>query len=143
VLPAGLTFGESQLSYLLRAGALSAPLLVLTAVGHLLSAAIPLAGRWKGGIIIPMFLVGYCLGQAALVAGGHGGGSLTLTVALMVACNVGMTKTPLGSTLVVAQSAGVVQLPAMLTAGLVSLALTSRVAFIGNQRHRDPRVSHT
>lgn len=140
-LPVGLTFGEAQMSQLLRTAALSAPLLALIAVGHLLSAAIPLAGRWKGGIIIPMFLVGYCLGRAALVATGHGGGPLTLAVALMVACNVGMTKTPLGSTLVVAQSAGVVQLPAMLIAALISLALTSRVAFVGNQRHRSP-ASH-
>jgi H+/Cl- antiporter ClcA len=140
-LPAGLTFGEAQMSQLLRTAALSAPLLALIAVGHLLSAAIPLAGRWKGGIIIPMFLVGYCLGRAALVGTGHGGDPLTLAVALMVACNVGMTKTPLGSTLVVAQSAGVVQLPAMLIAALTSLGLTSRIAFVGNQRHRSP-ASH-
>lgn len=87
-----------------------------------------------------MFLVGYCLGRAAPVGTGHGG-SLTLAVALMVACNVGMTKTPLGSTLVVAQSASVVQLPAMLIAALTSLGLTSRITFVGNQRHRSP-ASH-
>jgi H+/Cl- antiporter ClcA len=137
LIPTSLTYGETQLGALATTAAITAPLLVLTAVGHLLSAAIPLAGRWRGGIIIPMFLVGYCLGRAAMAANGHGTGPLTFAVCMMVACNVGMTKTPLGSTLVVAQSTGVIQLPAMLLAALVCLPLTTRVTFIGNQRHRE------
>jgi H+/Cl- antiporter ClcA len=148
LVPTGLTFGEAQLGTLATTAEVTVPLLVLTAVGHLLSAAIPLAGRWRGGIIIPMFLVGYCLGRAALAVAGHGAGPLTFAVCMMVACNVGMTKTPLGSTLVVAQSTGVIALPAMLIAALVCLSLTTRVTFIANQGHRreqpatknDPRV---
>ena len=143
LVPTGLTFGQDQLGTLVTTAAITAPLLVLTAGGHLLSAAIPLSARWRGGIIIPMFLVGYCLGRAVLVASGHGAGPLTFAVCMMVACNVGMTKTPLGSTLVVAQSTGVIALPAMLVAALVCLSLTTRVTFIGNQRHRHEATAPT
>jgi H+/Cl- antiporter ClcA len=142
LIPTGLTFGEAQLGTLATTTAVTAPLLVLTAIGHLLSAAIPLSSRWRGGVIIPMFIVGYCFGRAAMVASGHGAGPLTFAVCMMVACNVGMTKTPLGSTLVVAQSAGVIALPAMLLAALVCLPLTTRVAFIGNQRPRQEPAVH-
>lgn len=142
LFPDALTFGEAQLATLTTTAAVTAPLLVLIGAGHLLSAAVPLAARWRGGIIIPMFLVGYCLGRAATVASGHGAGPLTFAVCMMVACNVGMTKTPLGSTLVVAQSTGVIQLPAMLLAALVCLSLTTRVRFIGGQRHRDAPAAH-
>jgi H+/Cl- antiporter ClcA len=59
--------------------------------------------------------------------------------ALMVACNVGVTKTLVGSTLVVAEMGGMPLLPPVLVAGMVSLFLTSRVSMIETQRDRwDP-----
>ena len=57
--------------------------------------------------------------------------------ALMVATNVGVTKTPLGSTLIVAEMAGYASLPSSLIAALVSLLLTSRVGMIDTQRTRE------
>ena len=54
----------------------------------------------------------------------------------MVACNVGVTKTPIGSTLVVTEMAGMAVLPSTLLAALVSLMLTSGVAMIDSQRTR-------
>lgn len=136
-LPNGLTFGEEQLGDLARTAAPSAVALVLIAAGHLLSAAFALAGRWKGGIIIPMFLVGYCVARATAILAGHGGDYVVGAVCMMAACNVGMTKTPLGSTLVVAQMTGIQMFAPVLLASLVSLVLSSRVSFIGGQRHRD------
>src|SRR5262249_37447792 len=53
--PDGLTFGESQVAGWVRAPGMAASVLVLAGAGHLLSAAVALAGRWKGGIIIPLF----------------------------------------------------------------------------------------
>lgn len=54
----------------------------------------------------------------------------------MVAANVGVTKTPLGSTLVVSEMAGLALLPTTLIAAMVSLALTSDVGLIDTQRRR-------
>ena len=59
-----------------------------------------------------------------------------LAAALMVACNVGVTKTPLGSTLVVTEMAGMALLPSTLLAAVVSLVLTSSVGLIDSQRRR-------
>ncbi len=138
VLPSSLTFGEAQLGRLVIASAVAGAMLVAVAVGHLLSAAITLAGRWKGGIIIPMFLVGYCLGRVTALWTGPHGHSIVLAASMMVACNVGMTKTPLGSTLVVAQMTGLGNLPPLLIAALTSLVLSQRVTFVRGQRHREP-----
>ncbi|HYR63943.1 MAG TPA: hypothetical protein VET24_15095 [Actinomycetota bacterium] len=59
---------------------------------------------------------------------------VVLMLALMAAANVGVTKTPLGSWLIVAQMAGLRLLPPVLIASLVALLLTSRVSMIETQR---------
>jgi H+/Cl- antiporter ClcA len=60
--------------------------------------------------------------------------------ALMVACNVGVTKTVVGSTLVVAEMGGMPLLPPALIAGVVALFLTSRVSMIETQRDREGEI---
>lgn len=134
--PYALTFGEDQLGELSGKPTAGIHLLVLTAFLHLVSAAVCVAGRWRGGIIIPMFLVGYCLGRTGAVVAGLPHDSVVLAMSMMVACNVGMTKTPLGSALVVSQMTGIRLLPPLLAAALVSLCLTPRVGFVGGQRSR-------
>ena len=56
----------------------------------------------------------------------------------MVALCVGVTKTPLGSTLVVTEMAGLVLLPTTLVAAVVALVLSGRRGLIDSQRDRDP-----
>jgi len=68
---------------------------------------------------------------------GHDGWYLVLATSMMVACNTGMTKTPLGSALVVSEMTAVSLVPPLVIAALVSLFLTSGVAFVGGQRHRE------
>jgi H+/Cl- antiporter ClcA len=57
--------------------------------------------------------------------------------ALMAAANCGVTKTPLGSTLVVAEMAGLRLVPPVLIASMVALFLTSQVGLIHTQRERE------
>jgi H+/Cl- antiporter ClcA len=59
-----------------------------------------------------------------------------LVVGLMVACNVGVTKTPLGSVLVASEMGGLTLLPTTLIASIVALVLTSNVSLIDSQRQR-------
>ena len=63
--------------------------------------------------------------------------SLSATITL-AAANVGVTKTPIGSTLVVTEMAGVHLLPTTLLAAVVALFLTSEVSLIHTQRERTP-----
>jgi H+/Cl- antiporter ClcA len=132
--PYALTNGELQINHLDFVGATVLTLLV-AAVAKLAAAAVCVATGWRGGFIIPLFFIGFALGQAA---DGHIGNGSTwvLAAGLMVACNVGVTKTPLGSTLVVTEMSGAALLPTTLIAALVSLALTSQVNLIHTQRRR-------
>jgi len=132
--PLALTNGEVQIDHL-TAPKVAAGTLVLAAAMKLLASAVAMATGWRGGFIIPLFFVGFCLGRATQ---GHlpGGSSWVLAAALMVAVNVGVTKTPLGSTLVVTEMAGMTLLPTTLIAALVALVLTSPVNLIDSQQQR-------
>jgi H+/Cl- antiporter ClcA len=55
----------------------------------------------------------------------------------MAAANCGVTKTPLGSTLVVTEMAGLRLLPPVLIASVVALFLTSGVSLLHSQRRRE------
>lgn len=136
VSPYALTFSKLQLRHLGRVEVITVGALALAAATKLAAAAVSMAGGWKGGFIIPMFFSGYCLGRiGAEVLPGHPNGTV-LAVCLMVAINAGVTKTPLGSTLVVTEMVGLRLFPPALIAGLVSFFLTSNVYLIKSQRRR-------
>jgi H+/Cl- antiporter ClcA len=132
--PYALTYGEAQLGYVVTTE-LALTTLGLAVVAKLLASSITLASGWKGGFIIPLFFVGACLGRAGHVLLPHTNEAV-LIAALMVACNVGVTKTPLGSVLVVTEMAGLALLPTTLIASVVALVLTSNVRMIESQRRR-------
>jgi H+/Cl- antiporter ClcA len=54
----------------------------------------------------------------------------------MASINAGVTKTPLGSTIVVSEMAGLLLLPTTLIATVVALLLTSGHGVIASQRQR-------
>jgi len=132
--PYALTFGEHQLSELLDArvavGALAVALLAKFA-----GTVVALASGWKGGFIIPLFFVGAVAGQIVhqLVPGTN---ESVLMACAMVALCVGVTKTPIGTTLVVTEMAGLLLLPVTLIAAVVALLVSERVSVIETQRPR-------
>ena len=135
--PYALTFSELQLMHLGVLETVSVATLLLAVLAKLLAVAVSMAGGWKGGFIIPMFFSGYCLGRAGShFLPGHPN-AVILAVCLMVAINVGVTKTPLGSTLVVTEMTGLRLLPPALVSGLLSFYLTSNVYLIESQQRRD------
>lgn len=88
-----------------------------------------------GGFIIPLFFVGFCVGEA-LAPHLPGVTDWPFVLGVMIAANVGVTKTPLGSTLVVTEMAGSALLPSALIAAIVGLVLTSSLNVIESQRER-------
>jgi H+/Cl- antiporter ClcA len=105
-------------------------------LAKLCGTTVTLSSGWRGGFIIPLFFMGVALGRF-----GHtvfpGSNEVVLMAALMAAANCGVTKTPLGSTLVVTEMAGLRLLPPVLIASLVALFLTSQVSLIHSQRERE------
>lgn len=136
--PYALTFAEEQIDPLL-ASSLGVGALVLVAVAKLVASAVTVTSGWRGGFIIPLFFVGAALGKAgaALVPSA---GEVVLVAALMAAINAGVTKTPLGSTIVVSEMAGLLVLPTTLLATMVALLLTSGTGVISSQRERTGSV---
>ena len=132
--PYALTFGEEQIA-VISAGDLTIAALIGAGLAKLLASALIVTAGWRGGFIIPLFFVGACFGAA--LADGFDLDRGIVMAAVMVATNVGVTKTPLGSTLIVAEMAGLTTLPSTLIAALVALLLTSRVGMIDTQRTRE------
>ncbi len=132
--PYALTFGEGQLGGLLSV-APAASFLAIAALAKFCGTTLTLSSGWKGGFIIPLFFIGACLGRLAHVAFPQTN-EIVLMAALMAAANAGVTKTPLGSALVVAGMTGLRLLPTTLIATIVALALTHRVSVIETQRSR-------
>ncbi|MDQ1426608.1 MAG: hypothetical protein QOK39_84 [Acidimicrobiaceae bacterium] len=132
--PYALTFGEAQINPLVARQALVA-VLVVAAAAKLCGTAITLASGWRGGFIIPMFFIGVAVGRLVhlLVPSTN---EVVMMAAFMAAINVGVTKTPLGSTLVVSEMAGLQLLPTTLIAAMVALFLTSQVGLIHTQQER-------
>ena len=132
--PYALTFGEGQIQHVATSRIAIATLL-FAALIKLVSSSTILSAGWRGGFIIPLFFMGAVLGSAGAQAF-HVDAIVAMT-ATMAACNVGVTKTPLGSALVVAEMAGLRLLPSTFLASVVALFLTSRVSMIEAQRTRE------
>jgi H+/Cl- antiporter ClcA len=131
-----LTYGEAQINEILHHHSGAIAFFALAALAKLAGTSVTLSSEWRGGFIIPLFFMGVCVARAL-----HGilpsSNEAVLIAALMVAANVGVTKTPLGSTLVVTEMGGLRLLPTTLIAAMVALLLTSEVSLIHTQRERD------
>lgn len=133
--PYALTFGEGQTQFVATTTKLALGMLLVAALAKFVASSMIVSAGWRGGFIIPMFFIGAALGSAGATA--FGVNRVVAMAAMMAAINVGVTKTPFGSTLVVAEMAGLRLLPPVLIASLVSLFLTSRVSMIDTQRERE------
>ncbi len=137
--PYALTYGEGQIQTVASTAKLAVATLLLAVLAKFLASSMIVSSGWRGGFIIPMFFLGVALGSAGHeVLGVH---RVVAMAAMMAAVNVGVTKTPFGSTLVVAEMAGLRLLPPVLLASIVSLFLSSPFAMIETQRARDPMAT--
>ncbi len=139
--PYALTFGEAQINPLVARKAL-VTILIVAAVAKLCGTAVTLSSGWRGGFIIPMFFIGVALGRLShlLLPSTN---EVVMMAAFMAAINVGVTKTPLGSTLVVTEMAGLQVLPTTLIAAMTALFLTSQIGLIHTQQERQGAYSES
>jgi H+/Cl- antiporter ClcA len=131
-----LTFGEAQINEIIGKHGGTVAFFALAALAKFAGTSVTLSFEWRGGFIIPLLFMGACLGRAlhGLVPGTE---EAVLIAAFMAAANTGVTKTPLGSTLIITEMTGLRLLPTTLLAVIVSFALTSEVGLIHTQRERD------
>ena len=129
-----LTYGETQVNTVI-ASQFSIGALAVIAFAKFLGTSVTISSGWRGGFIIPLFFIGMALGSLwhGLVPSTN---ELVLVAALMAALNTGVTKTPIGSTIVVTEMAGLRMLPTTLIACIITLLLTSEVGLIESQQRR-------
>jgi H+/Cl- antiporter ClcA len=132
--PYVLTYGKYQITPLLAQDA-PAAFFALAALAKFAGTTATVASGWRGGFIIPLFFIGVALGHA-----GHlllpGTNEAVIACALMAAINTGVTKTPLGSTLVVSKMVGLSLVPSTAIAAVLSLLITHRSGLMASQRER-------
>lgn len=132
--PYALTFGEIQINDIVKATPV-ASIFIVALVAKFIGTSVTVSSGWRGGFIIPLFFMGVALGRfwhLQMPATNE----IVLIAGLMAGINTGVTKTPLGSTLVVTEMAGLQLLPTTLISAVVTLLLTSQVALIETQRSR-------
>jgi H+/Cl- antiporter ClcA len=133
--PYALTFGETQLGTVLTMKA-AAGTFVVAVAAKMVGTTVTLSSGWRGGFIIPLFFMGMSMGRLGHAVFPHTN-EVVLMAGIMAAANCGVTKTPLGSTLVVAEMTGLALLAPVLIASIVALFLTSEVGLIHSQRDRE------
>ena len=129
-----MTFGEAQTGHVLQ-HRLIVSALIVAVVAKLLGTSLTVSSGWPGGFIIPLFFMGATLGELTHHAFGDARVGIVVA-AFMAASNVGVTKTLLGSTLVVTEMGGMRLLPTTLLAATIALMLTSSIGLIETQRER-------
>lgn len=133
-LPATRFWGEEQLQTFLLDASPGITLLVVLGVAKMLTVSVTLASGWRGGIIIPCFFIGACLGKALALWLG-----LDPTLAMiagMAAVNVAVMKVPLATIVVLATMTGVSAIAPLAAAGFAAFVVSGGVEFLESKRGR-------
>lgn len=133
--PFALTNGKTQVDTVV-AGGLSVSMLAVAISAKFIGVVVTICGRWKGGFIIPLFFIGIAGGQLIHLLIPTTNASV-LMAGLAVALCVGVSKTPVGSTLVVTGMTGLTLLPMAIAAAVVALVVSNRTTLIESQRPRE------
>ena len=132
--PYALTFGHEQAT-VVAGGSLAVGALAVAVVAKLAGTSVAIGTGWKGGFVIPLLFMGLALGQALHLVAPSANAAVVVT-ACAVAASVGVTKTPLGSALVVTEMTGLTVLPTTILAAVVALLVTRSIGLIESQRPR-------
>jgi H+/Cl- antiporter ClcA len=135
--PETLFFSEQQIK-LLVAAQHPTQIWLLLALIKAAAVGVTLGAGYRGGFIFPLFFIGACLGRAAATVIPGLDPSVAM-LAVMAGINVGVTKTPIATTVILVALSGLDMLPVVLFASLTSFLVTSRFGIIESQgpRSRD------
>lgn len=131
VFPLTRYFGHEQLNSVIGSDFSSFALLSLALV-KMLAISVTVTGGWRGGIIIPLFFTGACIGKAVAFTNPSLQPVLAM-ICIMAALNAAVTRTPVSTSLLIAKLTGFSQFTPVLFASLVGFFLAPRVPFIASQ----------
>ena len=129
---------ELQLNYTV-AGAVG--LMVLLTLVKMLSIGFTLHSGFRGGFIFPLFFIGAAAGIGVSLASNHWIPMPVAILGLMAAVNVGVTKTPVSTSIILISLTGGAMLPVVASASIVSYVCTEKIRLINTQQHRRDNLS--
>jgi len=124
-------YGHHELNSIVE-GDFSLSTLLGIAVVKMLAISITVTGGWRGGIIIPLFFTGACIGKAVAFTSSNLNSALAI-ICTMAALNAAVTRTPISTTLLLAKLTGLSIFTPVLFASLFGFFLAPRVPFIASQ----------
>lgn len=116
-------------------------LLALLVIVKIFSIGFTLHSGYRGGFIFPLFFIGAASGIAISMATNQVIPTSIAVVGLMAAVNVGVTKTPISTTVILVSLTGGSLFPVVAAASIVSYVLTERIRLISTQQHRKDNPS--
>jgi H+/Cl- antiporter ClcA len=131
LFPLARFFGEHQLEAIVKDEFSLAFLLGLVAA-KMFAISITVTGGWRGGIIIPLFFIGACLGKAASLINPAFDETLAM-ICIMASLNATVTRTPISTTLLLAKLTGFSPFTPILFASVIGFFLAPRHPFIASQ----------
>ncbi|HEY7955656.1 MAG TPA: chloride channel protein [Polyangia bacterium] len=134
-LPDTRFWGEEQLTHALLEAKPALELLLILAAAKMFTVAVTLAAGWKGGIIIPCFFIGACLGKAISLLFPSVDPSMAMLCG-MAAVNVSVMKVPLATILVVSGMSGIAAIPVIAAAAFGAFVVTGGIEFLDTKRER-------
>ncbi|MEG4965163.1 chloride channel protein [Microcoleus sp. B6-A1] len=128
-------FGEHQIEKIVE-GNFPLEFLLILVIAKVFAISTTVNGGWRGGIIIPLFFIGACLGKAIAIINPASNETLAM-ICVMAALNSTVTRTPISTTLLLAKLTGFSTFTPILFASLVGFFLAPRSPFISSQRKVD------
>lgn len=116
-------------------------LLVLLALAKMVSIGFTLHSGFRGGFIFPLFFIGASSGIALSMATQQAIPYSVAIIGLMAAVNVGVTKTPISTSIILISLTGGSLFPVVVAASIVSYICTERIRLISTQQHRTDNPS--
>lgn len=130
--------GTLQTSYTLW-GAVG--LLLLLVIVKMVSISFTLHSGYRGGFIFPLFFIGAVAGILISLASRQFIPIPVAVIGLMAAVNVGVTKTPISTSVILISLTGGSLFPVVAAASITSYLCTEKVRLISTQRHRKDNPS--
>lgn len=135
-LPLTLFYGEQQIQTIIDTGSrLGVGLLLLTALGKMLTVSLCLKSGFRGGFIFPLFFIGAAVGMAISLMIPQIPPTMGM-VCTMAAVTVAAIKTPVSIVLILTVISHTELIPVITIATTVSFLLTTQIFLIQTQRSR-------
>lgn len=124
-------YGHHELNSIIE-GNFGLSALLGIAIVKMLAISVTVTGGWRGGIIIPLFFTGACIGKAVALTSPNLNSALAI-ICIMAALNAAVTRTPISTTLLLAKLTGLSVFTPVLFASLFGFFLAPKTPFIASQ----------